>query len=495
MAPTGNGQASNDDSFIAFCFAIVSVAMIILYIPWLWNLMWSLIGQLTSSRKRRDGLTAVDELVSNVTYVPRVALRVLSNPAVLIAGAKALIAMPNLSLRLYVPKFLRFILRPKILALWLWILLLSMVMYTSFTFDAHGVLGLKNDASMSDIKKAYRQLSKKYHPDQNSTEAARVLYHQVRRAYKALVNKEEFEEEASKEDYSVGVALPSFLTNKDNEFFVLFGMLALMLGIPITLYLRFRDSDRKLPTLLEKFKKEQEFVPRFLELLGVPKDQKYVEKKLSRTEIVAAIKGAGLGNAALSENLITGFPLFPAFISKFQNPAPHIGYLKGLGFDDEAIKVMGQWAETNGPRAVENYEARVREICGDSEAPKVITTTPAQYQAIKYLLEIHTENVADQIEELQKHLPAEVRATRKIISTHNDMYDLMVYVFEREKPLPRHIQGLTDIAQQLEEAYEELIPDIEKVMRKHYRQAYEQQVGKKALKQMQRAAARAPQQQ
>lgn len=38
------------------------------------------------------------------------------------------------------------------------------------------ILGVKSDASETEIKKAYRTLSLKYHPDRNPSDEARVLF-------------------------------------------------------------------------------------------------------------------------------------------------------------------------------------------------------------------------------------------------------------------------------------------------------------------------------
>jgi DnaJ-class molecular chaperone len=48
------------------------------------------------------------------------------------------------------------------------------------------VLGVSNDASETDIKKAYRALSLKYHPDRNSSEDAITKIQQVNEAYEIL---------------------------------------------------------------------------------------------------------------------------------------------------------------------------------------------------------------------------------------------------------------------------------------------------------------------
>ncbi|GFZ44621.1 hypothetical protein JCM24511_02345 [Saitozyma sp. JCM 24511] len=52
------------------------------------------------------------------------------------------------------------------------------------------ILGVARDASEGDIKKAYRKLSKKYHPDINPDEAAHEKFIEVSRAYEILSEEE-----------------------------------------------------------------------------------------------------------------------------------------------------------------------------------------------------------------------------------------------------------------------------------------------------------------
>ncbi|KAK8844597.1 hypothetical protein IAR55_006444 [Kwoniella newhampshirensis] len=54
----------------------------------------------------------------------------------------------------------------------------------------YSVLGVKRDASDADIKKAYRKLSKKYHPDINPDEAAHERFIEVAKAYEVLSETE-----------------------------------------------------------------------------------------------------------------------------------------------------------------------------------------------------------------------------------------------------------------------------------------------------------------
>lgn len=59
--------------------------------------------------------------------------------------------------------------------------------------DPYKVLGVPSSASDDEIKKAYRQLSKKYHPDDNpdDPEAAEEKFKEVQEAYRQIVDAKE----------------------------------------------------------------------------------------------------------------------------------------------------------------------------------------------------------------------------------------------------------------------------------------------------------------
>ncbi|KAK9413113.1 hypothetical protein SUNI508_12098 [Seiridium unicorne] len=71
-------------------------------------------------------------------------------------------------------------------AAWL-LLLLSLLQLALCAEDFYKILGLKKDATEKQIKSAYRQLSKKYHPDKNpGDDTAQTKFVEVSEAYEAL---------------------------------------------------------------------------------------------------------------------------------------------------------------------------------------------------------------------------------------------------------------------------------------------------------------------
>ncbi|GMM27817.1 Scj1 protein [Martiniozyma asiatica (nom. inval.)] len=56
--------------------------------------------------------------------------------------------------------------------------------------DFYAVLGVSKNANEKEIKNAYRQLSKKYHPDKNSDESAQSKFIEIGEAYEVLMDSE-----------------------------------------------------------------------------------------------------------------------------------------------------------------------------------------------------------------------------------------------------------------------------------------------------------------
>ncbi|GAB3365754.1 MULTISPECIES: DnaJ domain-containing protein [Giesbergeria] len=57
--------------------------------------------------------------------------------------------------------------------------------------DHYAALGLGSDASLADIKKAFRQKASFYHPDKNPAPDAAARFRAVQQAYEVLSDPEE----------------------------------------------------------------------------------------------------------------------------------------------------------------------------------------------------------------------------------------------------------------------------------------------------------------
>ena len=56
--------------------------------------------------------------------------------------------------------------------------------------DYYKILGLKKNANETDIKKAYRKMALKYHPDKNKANDAEDKFKEISEAYEVLSSKD-----------------------------------------------------------------------------------------------------------------------------------------------------------------------------------------------------------------------------------------------------------------------------------------------------------------
>jgi curved DNA-binding protein CbpA len=56
--------------------------------------------------------------------------------------------------------------------------------------EHYAALGLKSDATLADIKRAFRQKASQFHPDRNTADDAPARFREVQEAYDVLSNED-----------------------------------------------------------------------------------------------------------------------------------------------------------------------------------------------------------------------------------------------------------------------------------------------------------------
>eukprot|EP00953_Heterococcus_sp_UTEX-ZZ885_P017875 10000-Heterococcus_DN1.PRE.3 len=64
--------------------------------------------------------------------------------------------------------------------------LVSVICFASAGKDFYDVLGVSRSSTAAEIKKAYKQLGLKYHPDKNPSEDAATRFAEIAAAYEVL---------------------------------------------------------------------------------------------------------------------------------------------------------------------------------------------------------------------------------------------------------------------------------------------------------------------
>jgi len=129
--------------------------------------------------------------------------------------------------------------------LWILLYVFSLQMGTETEikrFDPFRILGVEAGANATQIKKAYRELSKIYHPDKNPDDPmAQAKFIEITKANTALTdeqakaNYEKYGNPDGPQTSAVGMGLPSFLLEKDNHLMILCGFFfVLLIAVPST---------------------------------------------------------------------------------------------------------------------------------------------------------------------------------------------------------------------------------------------------------------------
>ena len=137
-------------------------------------------------------------------------------------------------------------------------------------FDPYEILEISSSASESEIKKAYRKLTVKYHPDKNPDDPlATAKFILITKAHdcltdeKAKANCEKFGNPDGPGSFHVAIALPSFLLRKENHVAVLCIFFVFLLIIIPSIVIWWYENSKKYDvdgTLLDNKKQYYRYV-------------------------------------------------------------------------------------------------------------------------------------------------------------------------------------------------------------------------------------------
>jgi len=135
-------------------------------------------------------------------------------------------------------------------------------------WDPYQIMELKKSATPAQIKKQYKLLGLKYHPDkvdEKDRAAAEDRWIDITKAYKVLTddearrNFEEYGHPDGKQSFSAGIALPAWLAESKNSFIVLVLYSSVFaIALPILVHKWWKNSksytrDKLLQTTMAKF--------------------------------------------------------------------------------------------------------------------------------------------------------------------------------------------------------------------------------------------------
>jgi len=149
------------------------------------------------------------------------------------------------------------------------------------SFDPYSILGIEQGAVNAEIKKAYRKLSLKYHPDKNiGSKVAEEMFMKIAKAYEALTdetskeNYEKFGNPDGRQSLEVSIGLPRILLDNPKVVLALY-LVAMIIVIPVVVGVWYSNSKQfgtnnimyDTYTAFHKFLKEDHKVPNLPEIL------------------------------------------------------------------------------------------------------------------------------------------------------------------------------------------------------------------------------------
>jgi translocation protein SEC63 len=480
----GGGISGSDESFIAFAFAIVSIVMMFLYFPVLIGCVREAIqlvtggGQDATKRKKRDD---EDEdtprpkanwriLFDDFTELPRVVLRGARHPQHVSTGLTILNTNRVLARRVFFNDAVRFCVRPRFIFLVMWVFLLSSAMYASMTFDPHAVLGIPTSAEVAEVKRACRKQSMLNHPDHNKTEAAKMIYPRVRKACKAILDRDAFDKEVDTEEMSAGIALPSFLTSRNNDALVLVVLLGVLVAVPYWIWKKFKETPiDQFRANLRMIKQTEELLEPLYLQLGIPLDPKYIERRREREELANILFTIGVLPAA-DTGAVEHLPPANDLKRLCQDPARNAQTLQRLGLPPPLFPALKQFFDA--------YEPQEKLKIPEGNFAKVDSTT---YETIRIIFEKTQAKVQREcadlvgtLERMTRLEGLELRSVKKLQLQHKLFLDLLADVYKQEKPNARDVRALIEFPQKRAETAREIPHEVSSMFQHMQQQAQQQ---------------------
>mmetsp|Transcript_20638 Transcript_20638/g.30326 ORF Transcript_20638/g.30326 Transcript_20638/m.30326 type:complete len:642 (-) Transcript_20638:83-2008(-) len=119
------------------------------------------------------------------------------------------------------------------------------------SFDPYHILGVDTGADIKSIKRAYKTLSLKYHPDKCKDPSCEPMFMMIAKAHEALTdvtareNWEKYGNPDGKQSLEVSIGLPTLLLDTNNRNLILMVYLIIMvIVIPSVVYKYYSDSSK-----------------------------------------------------------------------------------------------------------------------------------------------------------------------------------------------------------------------------------------------------------